>query len=102
VGPQITVPRAGDYITDWGARYYGGAANTNGSMSLAVGAAAATDTLGCWLHPSLSLASVNGSKSWIFSGVAAGTTFTAKYRLAGAYSADFVDRFLRMTPVRVA
>lgn len=93
VGPDITIPLAGDYNITAGALCFNGAAG-EALMSYAVGAVAALDD-DCVGH--------GGASGYVFAertrrktGLAASTLIRAKYRDNGA---SFVNRSLAITPV---
>lgn len=103
VGPTITVPAAGTYRVQVGARFQNtGGAVTTGFMSYTVGAAAASDEDAFTARDSAasSLTWQGASRPKAYT-VAAGDSFAADYRDSGTNNVTFSHRWMRVTPVRL-
>jgi hypothetical protein len=102
VGPQVTVPLAGDYDVTIGANIATPVtAGTNSSMSYAIGATAAVDV--DRLRTSAPTANNTwnvGSRTRRKTGLAAATALVAKYK-ADAPTGYFEARVMAVLPVRV-
>jgi len=101
VGPSLTTPRAGDYIVEWGARYYGGS-SAAGGMALAIGATAASDFWAIAFAVTAPTTGLTLSRQRKLTGLAASTAIVAKYRMATGGPNNWVERTLILTPVRVS
>lgn len=98
-GPTITVPVAGDYIVEIGASAYANAVVGDAVMSYAIGATAATENDRVLIGASTTF-SQSGSRARRKTGLAANTALAAQYKgQAGAVT--FLDRWMRVAPVRV-
>lgn len=91
VGPSVTVPLAGDWRIEYGARI------GDGNMSYAIGGTAASGND--------ALVGVSGNNSHAagirrHNAIAASTAFVSKY-MANAGTATFSRRYIRATPIRV-
>lgn len=100
-GPNITLPRAGDYIVEQSAMAEGnGAAGTSFRMSYDIGATGAVDGDSAWAQSS----GVNALYASLYrkqlkTGLSA-VTLTSKYKVS-ANSSDWANRQMSVTPVRV-
>lgn len=97
-GPSITVPRAGDYLVEIGMRVENATAAT-GLMSYDIGATAAIDG-DAVSHATVNLVAPSGSRLRKKTVLAASTALVSKYRTT-AGTASFVNRWMRIVPVRV-
>jgi hypothetical protein len=103
VGPTLTVPRAGDYMLEFGV---GGASNntaTDGwSVAPKLGAAATVDADSfVGTNPTgASTVSANGSRKMV-KALAASDVVKIQYRALTGGTASFEKRFLFITPVRI-
>jgi hypothetical protein len=99
IGPQVTVPLAGDYDLSFGARVPSGAATFRAFMSIKLGATAAVDANSAVFG---TLGNMDGSIARQFRalGIAASSALLAQYRSDVAAS-SFMNRWLRAKPVRV-
>lgn len=103
VGPQITLPLAGDYFVDIGFTGNDNADGRDPIMSYAIGATAAADA------DSISHDNVGALPRFQVSmrpnrknALASGTALVAKYRSNSASGAPiFTKRWMRVTPIRV-
>jgi hypothetical protein len=103
VGPQVTVPLAGDYDVLLGGQLASStAAGTNASMSYAIGATAAVDA------DRIRTSAPVTSNVWTTvcrtrrkTGLAAATTLLAKYRADSAVAVYFDQRMISAVPIRV-
>jgi len=102
-GPSVTVPLAGDYDVEVGALIsHPTAAAYTGFMSYAIGATAASDANSVQSISSGQFDAASTANCRRLGGIAASTAFVAKYRTqAGADTATFTARWMRITPVRV-
>jgi len=103
-GPQLTVPRAGDYLATFGARWYTGTAGSQTAwMAVKRGAATAVDADGVDSFLGTSLVPSTLSRELPLSGLAAATVLKAQYRLGAAGATHyFAKRWLRVLPLRVS
>lgn len=103
IGPDIPVPVGGDYDVEIGARWYSSGAGHDAAMSYSVGSTAASDGDAVFFGSTTPYKSQSGSRKRRKFGVGALDHFRAKYRLgvAGDPAADFVHRWMAVTPVRV-
>lgn len=103
-GPSITVPLAGDYDVEIGARLTHNGTNNGAWMSYAIGGAGAVDADGIAAYSPLALgAYASLARTKRQTGLSASTALVAKYKEqnASASSAFAGYRFMRVTPVRV-
>jgi len=102
VGPQVTIPRAGDYDVEWGSQSGGTVATSLLYVAVKRGAAATADADSIIMQP----AGVNyvgaGMTSRIMrmTGLAASTVLKLQYK-TNAGTASFDKRWIKVTPVRV-
>lgn len=105
VGPSVTVPLAGDYVVEIGARMWGDTVNNSAGMSYAIGATAAAVADGIETYTNAAATFVgpatNVGRPRVKTGLAAATVLRAKYRLTASGSAVFHNRWMRVKPVRV-
>jgi len=105
VGPQVTIPRAGDYLVQHGVDFYHSAASAQWGAGLAVGAVTPTGTAGRVIEgqtgPGASVAFNNSDKAF-FIGMNAGDNLRERYISNTAGTAHWRRRWLELTPVRVA
>lgn len=117
VGPQVTVPLAGDYDVEFGAAIIptqglgapGWGSPKQASMSYAKGATAAADTWSIGVLDPPEQGAGGGSGTIVQSqygqrretGLAAAAAIIAKYKLVQGSTAQFARRSLKVTPVRV-
>lgn len=105
VGPSITLPLAGDYMVDHGARITTAQIEPwAGFMSFAVGGTAATDAHAIHAEtgkqPGANSAGGSVARTQRLTGIVAAEALVAKYKIAGA-TAFFEQRWLTVTPIRV-
>lgn len=103
-GPAITLPLAGDFIVRHGAFIYDDTVSQDGLMSLSInGGAAASATDARAVRKGQASAGINGGihvfREQRLTGLTAAAV-TARYRVTGG-TANFWDRSLSLTPVRV-
>jgi hypothetical protein len=101
-GPQVTVPLAGVYDIEIGARHANTTSDQIGYMSYAVGAVAAndTDSIKYVRLTSSGAVFVSSSRTRRKTVTAAGSLIAARYR-ADAGTAQFIERWMRVTPINV-
>lgn len=95
-GPSLTCPLGGDYQVDIGAT--SNHATSSGVMSYDIGGTGASDNDAFWFGTGACYANHYGTR--IKTGLAASTALVSKYRTVSA-TADFHNRWMRITPVRV-
>jgi hypothetical protein len=101
VGPQLTIPVAGDYRIDHGAVMLSGAADSAWA-SVKFSATEASDAdaaraVQISTAPGLPFSAPERT----FKTIAAGTVVKQRYRNGGAQTATWQDRWLRVTPLRI-
>lgn len=101
VGPTVVVPREGDYNVSWGSAAY----VTDGAAvypAVKIGAVATSDADSAVLSLAAAEAGLTRrtSREKLFTGVAAGSEVKMQYKTS-AGTANFYDRWLRVTPIRV-
>jgi hypothetical protein len=105
VGPDITVPLAGDYDLTVGATFYSGAANVNGLMSFTGTGldnnVTPMDVRSTSFCPPGAFVGDSKNNRQRLRGLTAGALLRAKYRLGAATASDFRNRYLNLRPVRV-
>lgn len=109
VGPQLTVPLAGDYLVRHGMYAVAGenGYNSFGYMSYQIGGTAASDAdaiIARTDNAGANKAYASHSRLRRKNGLAAGTTITAKYRTSTGTPAPSIsagNRYLEIKPVRV-
>lgn len=100
VGPTVTAPLAGDYDVEIGAFGRTNSAGATARMSYSVGGAAATDADSIRFDTAAANNGLVSSKLERKTGLSAATALKAKY-MTGAGTALFLDRWMRVLPVRV-
>lgn len=108
VGPQVTVPLAGEYDTAYGAQFVQGVANNgqSGYMGLRIGVTEASDNdaLSLYIYDAdgsgLSDRTVSLARHKTFTVPAAATVVKARYK-QGSSPTTFTQRWVRVWPVRV-
>jgi len=103
-GPSITVPRAGDYEIEFGARVYSGnpSVGTSVYISLAIGATAPSDNDA--ISPEFTTANEqkNQSRKLVKTGLSASDVVKMQFKVAGAGNAAHIqNRWLSVKPRRV-
>ena len=105
VGPQITVPLAGDYVITGGAQAYSGQAGTIPVAAVKLGAAAITDgeILVLVRVPTAAFSGAISSRTIVRTVSAASTVLKLQYANVGTAgaTATFNNRVLNITPRRV-
>jgi hypothetical protein len=98
-GPIVTVPLKGDYLVELGALMFQGGAGVNTNlMSYSIGATAASDGDATYsLSTTAAGSAVARTKQKTFN---AETKLTSMYRVTGG-NGGFMDRWMRVTPIRV-
>jgi hypothetical protein len=106
-GPSFTVPRAGDYLLEFGARVIpnvSGGGSDQGYMAFDLGASAATDNdaaVGTYSVSTVGIIStllMQRKKT----GLAASTAIVSKYRVSSAANnGKFMLRYLKVRPISV-
>jgi hypothetical protein len=104
-GPAVTLALAGDYWVELGATATTDAPG-QAVMSFNIGATAAVDanslTIVAFARTDASPGPDRNRRTRVrLTGVAAGTTLTAKYRATAAVTTNFADRMMAVTPIRV-
>lgn len=105
VGPQVTIPAAGDYMIEWGALVdlLSNAPSYRGLVAVKRGAAATVDVDAAIANKFLP----NGTsqhipvirRGAIFTGLAAGAVLKMQYRCDAPLALGFRDRYLLATPL---
>lgn len=95
-GPQLTAPLAGDYEVDFGAKSVG-TGGIDAIMSIKNGGAATSDVGRILVTGSSGATSTQTRRMTV---TAAATALKAQYRAQGG-TAQFLDRWMRIVPVRV-
>jgi len=102
-GPSVTCVLPGDYDVHIGASFNSGAGNDIiGAMSYLVGATSALDADAVWFQARGPGYNNTVTKTSRKTGVAASTALTARYKSPGSATMAFLDRFMRVTPIRVS
>lgn len=104
VGPQLTVPLAGDYFVEVGAFIYSYASGVYSMwMSYSIGAAAATDSDGANAVATVQFSGASVISQRRQTGLAAGNALVAKYRVdpAAGATARYQYRWMHLKPIRV-
>jgi microcystin-dependent protein len=101
VGPQLTIPLAGDYIAEYGALSYQTVASVDNYYTPKLGAAAANDV-------DTALATFTGTSKLVthqrtrrFNALAASALIKMQFKMSAANAGSFRNRWLTLTPVRV-
>lgn len=103
-GPSVVVPRSGDYVVDHGYWAQGTGSITGESyMSYDIGGTGAVDADAVIAGVSAggTLAEASGMRRRVKSGLVAAATLTGKYRVPGAATMNFGNRWLSIIPRRV-
>lgn len=95
-GPSVTPPRDGDYFIEHGFQGNNGTGDT--LMSFAIGGTAAVDADCIWRNVNANY--LMTTRIVLKTGLVASAALLAKYRVTGG-TADFRNRYMRLTPVRV-
>ena len=95
-GPAITLPRAGDYLVEIGARVVA-PASTTAYMSYDIGGTGAVDADAVIITN----ADATITRVRVKTGLTA-VTLTAKYKLSAANATSFANRWMKVTPIRVS
>ncbi len=101
VGPDITLPLAGDYLMAGGAHCHTtNAAGALMRLGLSIAGAAAFD----WIYQGTTSSNqwVPMSREEVFPGRAANELWRVQYKADTAVQSDWERRYLRVTPIRVA
>lgn len=104
-GPQITLPRAGDYIIRHGAHVWSANTGIYLQMSFDVGATPASDS---WSAAILMPPGITGNlgiaiaKERLFTGLAASTALVCKYYAGGGNNFNAAYRWMSAQPARVS
>lgn len=106
VGPSVTLPVAGDYDVEWGTRSYLTTAGVSAMMGISIGGAAvvAGDEIDHYSSTVTAGASDadHESRCRRKAALASGAVLLAKYKSGtGGVTAQFLHRYLKVTPVRV-
>jgi hypothetical protein len=102
-GPSITVPLAGDYYIEQGARYYPGSVIQQGYMSYDIGATGAVDADGIFFEAAAATYGTTASRTRKKTGLTAATSLVSKYKHSSASSTvNFSRRWMRVIPIRVS
>jgi len=102
VGPQITVPLAGDYDVDLGASCFPNTATAENIWTAPkIGAAATSDNDGEYAWTNAANQSINVHRRLKKTGIAASTVIKQQYRTVAGVTSNWRRRYLRVTPVRV-
>lgn len=103
-GPSITITRAGDYIVDQGCWFQSSGSNSmTVFMSYDIGGTGAVDADAVTGAVSAggTTAQFAGARRRVKTGIAASTALVSKYKVPGAVTASFGNRWLSILPVRV-
>lgn len=95
-GPSVALPLAGDYMVEVGAEAFGSSTAASTLMSYQIGATAASDN--DWYRVA-SAQAVTGSRPRRKTGLAA-VTLAARYRVSGAITGTWANRWMRVTPIQ--
>jgi hypothetical protein len=106
VGPQITLPLAGDYLVSHGANLVAGASAVQHRMyqSFAVGATAASDNdaVSVYSYTNNAITSASVARTVKKSGLAANTSLVCKYYSSSPLATEGASlRYIQAAPVRV-
>ncbi len=103
IGPKITIPFSGDYDVFFGASPNAGStSSTTGFMGVSVGGGAPAVPLLRVLMPGSGNINMSLDTQTRLTGVTAGQTITAQYKIAGGGNMDFTERWMTITPIRCA
>lgn len=97
VGPDVTIPLAGDWRVDLGADFFNNA-TTYSLMSFAIGGTAASDVNSVLCSAANE---ITCSRWQVLTSIAASTQLLTKYRVAGG-TGQWAKRWIAITPIRVA
>lgn len=107
-GPSVVLPSAGIYVVTFG---FEAANNTfvadgSGRMSFDIGGTGAVDADSAVVSPSLGASGVHNmiasTSRTVVKTITTAVTLTAKYKVAGGSTIDFSNRWMAVTPVRIA
>jgi hypothetical protein len=102
-GPQITIPRAGDYDITFGFRVSeSGAGGGNAEARVFVNGTTDTGVVAQEQVTNIVGATFTVSRTWIPSTRAASDTVRLKYSISNTISVTFADRWLVARPIRVS
>jgi hypothetical protein len=102
VGPQVTVPRAGDYLIEHGFNAFPNAASAENAWATAkLGAAAAADTEGAYTWSNAANMAATAGRA-LLRALATGDVVKQQYRTVAGTTVNFRWRFLKLTPVRIS
>jgi hypothetical protein len=102
VGPQVTAPRAGDYLIEHGVNSFPNAATAeNAWASAKLGAAATNDAEGAYNWSNAANMAATTSRA-LLRALATGDVVKQQYRTVAGTTVNFRWRWLRLTPVRVS
>lgn len=101
VGPQVTVPLAGDYVAQWGNETFSNSA-VYSFMALKRGAAATANADSIQVYPSVAATqTLAPARRLLLTGLTASTVIKAQYRAGAAVTVNHRKRWLELIPVRV-
>jgi hypothetical protein len=101
VGPQLTIPLAGDYIGEYGALSYQTAIAAGNYYTPKLGGAATNDADGTYASFMGTSKLVVHQRKKRFNALAASTLVKMQYRVDVANAGSFRNRWLTITPIRV-
>lgn len=104
-GPSITTPRAGDYIVEQGVWMQATGGVTNAAlMSYDIGGTGAVDAdaIQAAMSSGGTLANSTGMRKRLKAAIAASTALVSKYKVPGAVSTNFGNRWMTIYPVRIS
>lgn len=105
-GPNIALPLAGDYLIEIGCRAWANTISRSQFMSYQIGATAAADTDGLEIYGAQTLDSVNATYGAPFArkrrkNALTAVTLSARYKTGIPNVANFQNRWMAATPIRV-
>lgn len=105
VGPAFTLPRAGDWLFEFGAQVINPGNSGNGNATVALYSTAGTTTFGAGAVSNVF--AVNGGiltmqEAWRQASLSSGDLIKLRYNISNALSVSFQNRWLKVTPIRVS
>lgn len=101
VGPQIVVPRAGDYFCMYGALLYNANAAGTAAAGIYYNGALQTSII-TTIDNSIGSVQVGDTQQGLLTGLAAGTTVKMQYWSSGGFVSTFTNRWLTLIPRRIS
>lgn len=101
VGPTLTLPRGGDYKTEFGAQMYNATGSNAAVAAIKRGAAATSDNDSIFIQNPTANLVLPGSRSLIITGMAASDVVKVQYKSSAATAAHALRRYMMITPIRI-